>query len=192
MDRLTVVNKDRNINYAQARNKMMEHVGKPLTHDFIKSVHALVEPGGEYGYRVGCGAPAIISPLTKKPIYLPPLSGFIQEKMEALLSWYADLSFIFSPIEIAARLHWGFVKIHPFDDGNGRTARLLISYILLGQGYTETVCRALENHFESNKQAYYEALDDGIIVYESFTNISLQWYDYMRKSLCNGSHTEKV
>jgi len=39
------------------------------------------------------------------------------------------------PVEIASMLHHEFVLIHPFGDGNGRTARLLVNYILMRAGY---------------------------------------------------------
>jgi glycosyltransferase involved in cell wall biosynthesis len=47
----------------------------------------------------------------------------------------------------AARLHLEFVLIHPFADGNGRTARLLSSYLLLQAGYRSTLLTAVEQHF---------------------------------------------
>jgi len=43
------------------------------------------------------------------------------------------------PIEIAAKLHHDFVIIHPFGDGNGRTARILVNYVLMRNGYLPLV-----------------------------------------------------
>lgn len=45
------------------------------------------------------------------------------------------------PAEFAARLHHEFVLIHPFDDGNGRVARLLVNYVLLRSGYLPAIVR---------------------------------------------------
>ena len=71
--------------------------------------------------------------------------------MADLVQWYE--SFTGHPVERAARLHVDFVKIHPFIDGNGRTARLLMNFDLLKAGYQPVVIRA------ADRLAYYEALD---------------------------------
>ena len=62
------------------------------------------------------------------------------------------------PIRTAI-IHYKIVKIHPFGDGNGRTARLLSTFILHQSGYNLSCCYALEEYFEINKEAYYKALD---------------------------------
>lgn len=64
-------------------------------------------------------------------------------KIQELLTWLhkelekTDLH----PIEIATFLHHRFVLIHPFDDGNGRTARLLMNYVLLRYGYPPVIVK---------------------------------------------------
>ena len=58
------------------------------------------------------------------------------------------------PVVIALEAHYRFVKIHPFFDGNGRTARLLMNGILLRQNYPHTVIAA------DDRSRYLHALDD--------------------------------
>lgn len=63
------------------------------------------------------------------------------------------------PALAAARLHLDLLVIHPFRDGNGRTARLLGSYLLLRSGFKSTLFTALEQHFSIDPPAYISVLD---------------------------------
>jgi Fic family protein len=58
-------------------------------------------------------------------------------KMNELVIWLRDelAKNVLHPIEIASKLHHDFVLIHPFGDGNGRTARILVNYVLMRNGY---------------------------------------------------------
>jgi Fic family protein len=59
----------------------------------------------------------------------------------------------YHPVVRAALLHGEFVKIHPFIDGNGRTARLLLNLVLMSNGYPPIVIK------KESRLAYYDALD---------------------------------
>ena len=66
----------------------------------------------------------------------------VPRSMSALLDWYhAREDEGEHPIIIAAIFHYRFVRIHPFDDGNGRMARLLMNRILLDHGYPLAIVR---------------------------------------------------
>ncbi|MDR1154583.1 MAG: Fic family protein, partial [Bacteroidales bacterium] len=54
-----------------------------------------------------------------------------------LVRWYneEEQKAVLSPIELAALFHYRYIRIHPFEDGNGRVARLLVNYILHRHGY---------------------------------------------------------
>lgn len=58
--------------------------------------------------------------------------------MNELIQWFQSYSSL-HPVEFAARAHYTLVSIHPFVDGNGRTARLLMNVFLLMQGYPPAV-----------------------------------------------------
>ena len=58
----------------------------------------------------------------------------------------------------AVLAHLYFVWIHPFGDGNGRTARLLELYILLSAGLAQPTGHLLSNHYNKTRQRYYETL----------------------------------
>jgi len=68
-------------------------------------------------------------------VFTPPPSSEVRPRMIELLKWLRENPDEYTPIELAAVLHHGFVRIHPFTEGNGRTARLLMNAILLKAGY---------------------------------------------------------
>lgn len=59
----------------------------------------------------------------------------IAVKMAELVDWANEVQGKLHPVDYAAQLHWRFVIIHPFIDGNGRTARLLMNLALTEHGY---------------------------------------------------------
>lgn len=74
--------------------------------------------------------------------------------MSDLIDWYndAERSGKFTPIELAAIFHYRYIRIHPFEDGNGRIARLMVNYILTRHDYPMIVVRSRK------KKEYLEAL----------------------------------
>ena len=83
----------------------------------------------------------------------PPLPYQIKSKMEGLINWYRNEGPTFHTIERAAKLHTNFVNIHPFIDGNGRIARLLLNFELMKDDYPPAIIRA------DDRGDYYDALD---------------------------------
>ena len=67
--------------------------------------------------------------------FMPPASSEVGTKMNELLTWLKENPDEYTPIELAAVFHHRFVQIHPFTEGNGRTARLLMNAILMNTGY---------------------------------------------------------
>jgi Fic family protein len=67
-----------------------------------------------------------------------------QPKMQALAAWLRQEleTPTLHPVALATKLHHEFVLIHPFDDGNGRVARLLVNYVLLRNGYLPVIVRS--------------------------------------------------
>ncbi|WP_242450227.1 Fic family protein [Lactobacillus sp. LL6] len=59
----------------------------------------------------------------------------IEPKMNDLIDWSRTAKDTLHPVKYAADLHFKFVTIHPFRDGNGRTARLLMNFALAEKGY---------------------------------------------------------
>jgi Fic family protein len=93
--------------------------------------------------------------------------------MEDLMKWYNGNGKSLKPLLRAAVVHHEFTKIHPFDDGNGRVARLWANFILLQAGYPPLIIRT------ENKEKYLTALQKADIgELESFVDYlseELQW-----------------
>jgi len=86
--------------------------------------------------------------------HTPPDHLHVGGHMAALEQWYKGEAQQMHAIERAAHLHTRFVEIHPFEDGNGRTARLLLNFELMKNGYPPAIIES------NNRKAYYSALDD--------------------------------
>ncbi len=74
--------------------------------------------------------------------------------MTDLVNWYneAEQSGKLSPVQLAAIFHYRYIRIHPFEDGNGRIARMMVNYILSRHDYPMIVVRSRK------KNEYLEAL----------------------------------
>ena len=72
--------------------------------------------------------------------------------MSDLLSWYNKNKEILHPVQLAAEFHYRFVCIHPFDDGNGRVARLIMNYIMFKNNYPPVIIKT------DDKEGYLTAL----------------------------------
>jgi Fic family protein len=102
-----------------------------LTEDGVLQVHKLImaniaDDAGQYrttGVRI-TGAS-----------FMPPPSSQVRPRMNELLKWLKENPDEHTPIEVAAVFHHRFVQIHPFSEGNGRAARLLMNAILMKNGY---------------------------------------------------------
>lgn len=112
----------------------------------------------------------------------PPEHFLVNERMKELVEWYNNNKNILHPIKLAAEFHFRYVYIHPFIDGNGRSARLLMNLILMKNGYPITVIKT------EDREAYMKALekastlgesDDFIKLVASAVDKSIDTYLYM-------------
>ena len=69
--------------------------------------------------------------------------------MNDLIQWYNQVESQeeLSPIELVTIFHYRYIRIHPFEDGNGRIARLMVNYILLRHNYPMIVVRIRRKRF---------------------------------------------
>ena len=80
--------------------------------------------------------------------------------MSDLVDWYngEEERGELTPVELAALFHYRYIRIHPFEDGNGRIARLMVNYILSRHNWPMIVVRSRK------KQEYLEALHQTDII----------------------------
>lgn len=108
--------------------------GGPLsiTEELICRLHFLfyhgIEPDTAGRYRMG----QVFITGTE---YVPPAADEVPAHMSAFIARVPEQSAKLHPVEFAAYIHRRLVDIHPFQDGNGRTARLLMNLSLVNQGY---------------------------------------------------------
>ncbi len=121
--------------------------GFQLDEKIVKEIHALVMEniivGGIYRNEEVIISGASHTPPARNEMYVQIKNFF------ADLMYKKDLN----PIELAAWTHAEFVRIHPFQDGNGRTSRLIMNYQLMSCGFLP-ISIAKENRLD-----YYNALD---------------------------------
>lgn len=149
-------------NYWQALLRMEEWAAKglPISEDLIRRLHALVEYSPRAKptpYRDGQNS--IRDSASGALVYLPPEASDVPILMAQLVRWIQQAEKTALPVPlIAALAHYQFVTIHPYYDGNGRTARLLATFVLQRGGYGLNGFFSLEEHHARNLDTYYHAL----------------------------------
>ncbi|MCL5071078.1 MAG: Fic family protein [Actinobacteria bacterium] len=171
------------IGYLAARDKVETSYNTVLTEEFIKMVHGLVREKVAACEYNNFGSARVTSSIKKAVVYQSPLADlFVPHYMKELLNWINNDSIDLSIILRAAIFHWQLIKIQPFDDGNGRTAKLLTTFILRKEGYNIQTCHRLENYFFDNRHLYEQALDDGNMFYSATPNLDM-WINFFCKAL---------
>ncbi|HEV2600941.1 MAG TPA: Fic family protein [Candidatus Babeliales bacterium] len=135
-----------------------------VTEAMIKTIHALVMASGQIAitptvYRSGQNV--IRDTHTRAIVYMPPAHEDVAALMKALVNWINENRLILPYPLVAGIAHYQFATIHPYDDGNGRTARLLTTAILHLGGYDLKGLYSLEEYYARNLAAYYDAISIG-------------------------------
>ena len=150
------------LNYLEEKAKRKEPFSKKL----ILDVQQYVEKGASKE-KIGFRGPmppgvlfAVYDSQTGNPDYIPPeyidIPGLLDELVEYVNTTDDH------PLIVAAIVHYQLVTIHPFEDGNGRTARLLSGYVLDINGYGFNGIGSLEEYFAYDVSEYYESIQMGL------------------------------
>ncbi|HZL66678.1 MAG TPA: Fic family protein [Candidatus Limnocylindrales bacterium] len=134
-----------------------------LTETTVRRLHALVMGSGKTRvkptpYRDGQNV--IQDSASRAIVYMPPEAADVPQLMKDLVAWVTAENDLPVPLK-AAIAHYQYATVHPYYDGNGRTARLLTTLILHLGGYGLKGLYALEEYYARDLAAYYRALDVG-------------------------------
>ena len=152
----------------------LEYLSKELERKMPFSIELLLKVQkqivfGESKDKIGLRGPmppgvlfAVYDSNTGNPEYIPPEYNDIPKLLEELVNYINNSDD--HPIIKAAILHYQLVTIHPFEDGNGRTARIMSNYILSYYGYGFKEIGSLEEYFSFDLDEYYSSLQMGLPV----------------------------
>ena len=133
---------------------------RPISETLIRRLHASVEHGPRAKptpYRDGQNV--IRDSASGAIVYMPPEAEDVPGLMAAMVRWIDEAGKAGVPVPLIAGLaHYQFVTIHPYYDGNGRTARLLATFVLHRGGYGMHGFLSVEEHHARDLAGYYRAL----------------------------------
>jgi len=185
--KITTTRKDKQevLNYF----KVLENInkltnGKMITEKDILNINKMLTSGtlenpadcGKYRNRYVI----VANRLTREVIFLPPDNTEVPGLVNDLIKWLNSTSARELDAVLEAGItHYEFVRIHPFVDGNGRTARILTSLILYLRGFDIKQFFCLDDYYDSDRQAYYQALQK-----VNQKNLDLtEWLEYFVKGV---------
>jgi Fic family protein len=156
---------------AEVRNyyRALEHaeslaaVGGPVEERELRRVHGLVMTGKAASSPYRSGQNVIRDAAAGGIVYLPPEASDVPGLMAGLFEWInAQLASQDLPMPIVAAItHYQYATVHPYYDGNGRTARLLTTLVLHRAGYGLKGIYSLDEHYARDLASYYAALSVG-------------------------------
>ncbi|MFH1521082.1 MAG: Fic family protein [Candidatus Micrarchaeota archaeon] len=108
--------------------KLLKHK-KEISAEMILRLHCILLSKID-GYEKYCGIWRPVDVRIRGSEHIFPHYPEVPKLMEELIKWHNENKELIHPVELAAKFHTKFTTIHPFADGNGRMARLLMNYIL--------------------------------------------------------------
>lgn len=186
-----VVARDRDIQEVINYRNVMEFVSKfqmsndkfQISNDVLKDIHKLtvknVLPVEKCGvYRTT--QVVLKNSQTGDVSFRPPPPELVKPQIDDFIAFMnRPKNKDIHPVLKSGIVHYEFVRIHPFVDGNGRVGRALATLILFLEGYDIRKFFSLEEYFDSNATDYYEALKS----VEKEKGDVTRWLDYYVKGL---------
>ena len=172
------------LNYRSAFELVADYLdsGEPVTEGLIREIHKrLVE-----GVRGGSAGPGeyrkiqnyVVNSQTGEVVYTPPAAHEVPLLMADLVAWL-QRELEIHPVFVAGIAQFQLVHIHPFLDGNGRTARLLSTLCLYRRGYDFKRLFTISEYYDRDRPSYYSAIQS---VRNSGMDMT-QWLEYFVEGL---------
>lgn len=185
-----VLARDRDIQEVLNYRKVIEYIDKLSTEDnvvvneeLIKTLHKLTVDKILTPERIGDFRKTQVvvkNSQTGEVSFRPPDSSLVEPQIMELMQFINDpKNQDIHPVLKAGIVHYEFVRIHPFVDGNGRVARALSTLILFLEDYDIRKFFSLEEYFDSDALDYYDALKSVSTNDGDLTN----WLEYFTKGL---------
>lgn len=173
------------LNYNKALSELNEYI-KEKKYDFDLSLLLKIQKSITRNLidKYRCGRirkePVFVNdPRTSRTIYLPPNHDDVPGMLTELLKYIKQNEGKIDPLILAGIFHKQFVIIHPFIDGNGRTARLSTKALLAKMGLNTFNLFSFENYYNKNVSRYFQQV--GVIgnYYDLQKDIDFsEWLEY--------------
>lgn len=152
------------LNYFEALDKIPNFASRnPFTLKDLLEVHKTVTKNtlekSEYEGDLRPVQVIIGNPVTKEITFRPPKTEEVLQLVEDFLKWFNSPKIDeLNPVIVSGLIHYELVRIHPFIDGNGRTARIMATMLLYKRGFDLKRFFALDDYYDHDRNSYYDAL----------------------------------
>lgn len=149
-----------------------------ITEESIKKLHGdITHYTLEYTYHEGEYRTVPVHVINKKGeiVFTPPPVNSVSIEMKKFVDWINTSEL--NPVLVAGIIHYEFVRIHPFIDGNGRTGRTLAALLLHNRNFDVGGLLTLDEFYYNDRQSYYDALNS----VDSDTQDLTEWLNYFLK-----------
>ncbi len=159
-----IVARDRDVQEVINYRKVVEYIGRKKNQEIdgqtIVELHKLAvekilapEASGQFRDK----EVVIRNSITGEVSFRPPRAVEVEWQMKDLVDFIHEEKDI-HPVLKAGIVHYEFVRVHPFLDGNGRVGRALSMLVLFADGYDIREFFSIEEHFDRNAEDYYKSL----------------------------------
>jgi len=176
------------LNYKKALDWLVKQPSKALSTRQVLTIHKILMTGLLPPEKVGIWRPGpvyIVDETVEKEViqYIGPEAESLPQLVSSFLKWVSiqQKTKKYHPVLLAGLIHYIFVSIHPFSDGNGRTTRLLTYYYLKSVNFDFRQTLSLDAYYLQHRQTYYQALSRGKSFDERMEADMTEFIDFFTK-----------